>query len=843
MFCEYWMTRKQGKLSANRKIMNRFIVLVIVAFIIFGAILPPVKGQDRERYGNLHGVVLDAVTRQPIPAANILIVGSHLGAAADLDGRFAIVNLPAGSYHLRASALGYTTRELQEIVVLPGRDGFAEFLLHPAAIVGEEVTVTAERVQVASPNLPTSTRNLRYEEVRRAPGAIEDIQRMVQAMPGVMNSDDQDNEIIVRGGSPLENLTIIDGIEVNNTNHLTIGSEGMGNGGPINALNTEFLQEVTFASGGFAPRYGDRMSSVLELNLREGNRERFGGELDLSMSGVGGHMEGPIDNGRGSFLASVHKSYLDLLPPEDFGVDAWPSYWNSQAKVAYDLSDRHLLTINGLYLEDYISEYPNTDVPEDHEDYDEEGMVFNTERHYFGARLRSLWGNGFTDLVVARTYAYVHWDYFEERLANDQTRIFHTYTNRRTDIEDQFHLHYTGRAFGQDQWGAGISVKNVSYRLEQYVEGDSIIFNDDYFGPDDGLDPDTFFYSDIHEDLDESSLKYGAYLQYTWHPVDRLSMTGGLRYDGFEYSGENAFGPRISVNWEFSNHWTASAAWGIYYQSQDVSIYMNEAGREYNRQLPYSRADQYVLGLRYQPRTSTLFSLEGYYKDYSDLLVSEEDVIRETIGDETFESDRWLTSGEKEAWGIEFFAQQKLFANWYGILSYSYGNTETTDPAYGTYPSSYDFRHVITGVLGYKTSLVTNDSYRRFLHRPWGWWLWALPINGDQVTLSTRYRYMTGRPYTRETWYEDGESSPLPIYEGHWESEGHNNERYRDYNRLDFRIDSKHYFGSSALIVFLEVQNLLDRINISDYTYEDDGERDATDQFRQFYVLGIKYQF
>jgi hypothetical protein len=514
----------------------------------------------------------------------------------------------------------------------------------------------------------------------------------------------------------------------------------------------------------------------------------------------------------------------------------------------YDITPRHILILNGLYMEDVARNDPPSSPDEEDDTADLSGDIdaldLNTSRFLVGGRLRSLWGPGYTELIVGRSYAYNRWNYYSQHWTTETDYTLRKdVANQRTLIRDQFHLHWVGRGIGRDRFSAGFSFKPLTYQRNAFVRGDSILYNDDYLGHDPDSNPDIFYYDDQVEDIDETALQYDTWVQYTWRPTGSIDLTAGLRHDDFDYSEENALGGRASLSWRFLPRWSFNAAWGMYYQAHDPEIYMDEAGREWNRHLPHARADQYIAGLAFKARPSTFFSVEGYFKDYRDLLVSKEDVVREQTGDRRFQSDRWLPEKAKEAWGVEFFAQQKLFQRWYGSLSYSYGKAESTDPAYGTYPSAYDYRHVLTATAGYKTSLVANEGYRDFLNEPWGWWLWLLPINGDEVTFASRYRFMSGRPYTRQVWYEEGEASPEPIYEGHWEDYGHHNARYPAFSRWDVRIDSKHFTDVGAFIVFFEIQNLDDHPNVAEYLYQDDGEVDTVYQFRQLYVLGLRYQF
>ena len=136
---------------------------------------------------------------------------------------------------------------------------------------------------------PVSITSLSAEEIRRAPGSGGDISRVIMGLPSLAKVNDQSNSLIVRGGSPLENGFFLDCIEIQNINHFP--SQGA-TGGPIGMVNIDLIDEVNFTAGGFSASHGDKLSSVLQMTMREGNRENFEGQLDLSVMGFGGVAEG-----------------------------------------------------------------------------------------------------------------------------------------------------------------------------------------------------------------------------------------------------------------------------------------------------------------------------------------------------------------------------------------------------------------------------------------------------------------------------------------------------------------------------------------------------------------------
>ncbi len=819
--------------------MKRIACYVTFALVGLTGLLP-VQGMADTANGRIGGRVLDRATRKPIPAANVIVIGGQKGAAADQEGSFVVTGLEPGTYAVRASAVGYESVIVSELEVFPNRTHMVDFLLIPRVIEGEEVVVRAGYFPPPSPALPTSSRSFRYEEVRRAPGAAEDVQRMLQALPGVGGGTDQNNEIVVRGGSPFENLIVMDGIEIENINHF--GYQG-GTGGPISAVNPAFLREVTFASGGFSAKYGDRLSSVLALDLRDGDRERFRGEFEFGMAGAGGNVEGPIDGGRGSYLFSARKSWLEFAPTGSMGLTAIPDYWDSQLKMVYSLSPSHSLTFNGMFGEDEIhfDDEAESGFSRGAEKVDYQGM-----RYVIGTRLRSIWGNGFSDVIIARSFARFGEEVFEiERDENDNRLEDHIWHNDSYEITDQLHLQYTGRARMSDEWSVGVSLKPITFSHDLWHSGELIRYDDDTIPQSDGsydsnTDPDTLVYGGYAAGKDTTSLKYAAFAQYTWRPLHTLTLTAGLRYDGFDYSNKHTAGPRLSAQWNFHPLWSLNLAGGVYYQSHPLWVYTRDPNGA-NSNLAHSQAEQYVAGLKYHPRNSTQISIEGFYKNYSGMLLWEEDIFRQIDGDYIRQSHRFLTDRTKYGWGVELFAHQKLATNWHGTLSYSYGDSRTKDIAWGETPADFDFPNVFAMTFGYQTSF--RSVLARFQTKWYGWWTWLLPINGDRFEVSTRLRYMSGRPYTPMIWYEEGTLSPQPVYDAHWEVGDRNSDRYPAYTRWDIRIDNKHYLEKRVLIVFLEVQNLLDRANVSMYSYADDGEIDTIHQFRFFFVGGVRVEF
>ena len=249
--------------------------------VIFGMLCSQETPQRQQ--GVIEGTVLNAATKEPIISANVQIVGTTFGAATDIDGKFRIKNLSIGTYQVRTSALGFETHVHTDVVVATGKQTQLNIDLRETTLEFEEVTITGEYF-TKTPDAPVSVQTLDAEEIRRLPGGFEDVVRAVSILPGVAQAEAGRNDLIVRGGAPSENLFVIDNIEASNINHF--GNQGA-SGGPLSFVNLDFVNETSFKAGGFGVRYGDKLSSVLTIDLKNGRTDRLGGKATISASQFG----------------------------------------------------------------------------------------------------------------------------------------------------------------------------------------------------------------------------------------------------------------------------------------------------------------------------------------------------------------------------------------------------------------------------------------------------------------------------------------------------------------------------------------------------------------------------
>ena len=250
--------------------------------------------------GTIHGFVREKDTKEPIIMANVWIKGTNLGTTTNMKGYYVLSSLPPGNYEIYFRFIGYKTFILNQNI---GNDDDIEFdvYLEVEPIMMEETVVTAER-EKRELEIKPSQIVVQVPQLRSIPQIAEpDLFRALQMLPGVATLSDFSAGLYIRGGSPDQNLILLDHIDVYNPNHMF---------GFFSSFNTDAIKSVELLKGGFPAMYGGRLSSVLNVINKEGNRKEFQGVARLSLLSSNATLEGPWKHG--SWMISGRRTYLDL---------------------------------------------------------------------------------------------------------------------------------------------------------------------------------------------------------------------------------------------------------------------------------------------------------------------------------------------------------------------------------------------------------------------------------------------------------------------------------------------------------------------------------------------------
>lgn len=731
---------------------RRGVVLFLFIFLCLLTSPVAVRGQDAESAaGAISGIVTNALTREPLPGVNVTVAGTSLGAVSDSNGAFRIAAVPLGTYQVRGSALGFTPSVVTDVVVGGRKAAEILLLLAESPVELGETSVVAGYFS-ASSDASLSTRSQSNEEIRRLPGGFEDVVRAVSILPGVAQAEAGRNDLIVRGGAPSENLFVVDNMEVFNINHF--GTQGA-SGGPLSFINLDFVRQTTFSSGGFGARYGDRLSSVLSIDIREGRKDRIGGKAVIAATQFGVNLEGPVGE-NGSVLVSARRSYLDFIF-KAAKLAFVPEYWDFFVKANTTLGPNDRLSVLGIGALDDVKRF--NDTPEDR--YDNSEILYsNQDIAIAGLSWSHTFPSGFATLTAGRTYA--GYDYRQE-----DTLGAAVFSNRSIESESSLRLDAVYQAGKRTELSAGVQAKSVSIRSAILLPGFWTNFGQQL---------------SVDRRLDSSGMKGALYVQLS-QQFGRLRLTGGVRGDYFSLiRKDGVVAPRLSLGYSLSDQATLNLSAGEYYQSPSL-VWIAANGQ--NSALRFVRATQGVAGIDHLLGTDTKISIEAYWKHYSDYPASESQrfLVLANTGSgfggsqesyASFGIDPLVSEGMGNARGAEFLFQKKLSETpWYGIASVSFSEVRFT-PLDGVERSgSFDQRLILNLGGGY----LFNPRWEA----------------------SVKFRLATGRPYTP---YNPDGSQNAAMY---------NTERVGVNHSLDVRVDRRWRFDDWDLITYIDIQNLYNR--------------------------------
>lgn len=748
--------------------------------------------------GSITGIVVDKATQQPLEGTSIKLDGTSKGTIADSAGKFRIAGIPVKSYNLEVSKVGYKTVVLYNIVINSGNENNYTVELEQVATALSEVVLKVNKrtVRAATLETPLSVQRLTSEEIKSNPGGNFDISKVIQTLPGVGGGQQGGsfrNDIIIRGGAPNENVFYLDGIEVPVINHFqTQGSSG----GPQGILNVSFIEDVKLSSSAFDARYDNALSSVFQFKQKNGNPNQFQGNFRLSATEAALTLEGPLSkNRKTTFLASARRSYLQLLF-KAIDLPIRPNYWDFQTKITHQLNKKTTLTFIGIgAIDEFRFAAPKEATPEKLYTINSNVLV-NQWNYTIGASLKRNISNGFWNLALSRTDFNNDIEKYEDNqnptAANQSLDIVSGETETKLRFDVNKNRNGWKIAYGASAQAADYSNTTFSVIRKEVRDGGGNI-----------VQPAVT--ANFNSPL-KPFLRLGAFVQAGKRFADnRLGISAGIRTDmnTFTTDGMNGLqtlSPRISFSYVLTDKWTWNTSAGIYYKIPPYTIlgFADNNNVLVNKNAKYQRSNHYTTGVEYLPNDGLRFTLEGFYKQYSNVPVS----VRNGISLSNLGTDFTLlgneavtTNGKGKAYGVEFFVQKKLTNKFFGILSYTFYRSLYAGRDAKFIASSWDNQHLLSITWGYK-----------------------FPRNWE---LGLKFRYQGGAPYTP---FDETLSrlNYLSQGTGTLNYAQLNTNRLSGFNSSDVRIDKKWNFRKTTIDLFLDVTNWYVAKNpaIPEYTFK-----------------------
>ena len=719
---------------------------------------------------SLKGRVTDAQSNEPMPFVNVIVSGTSIGTATDIDGYFLVKGLKPGFVRVQASFIGYHSGISSEIEINNAKVAFVEIKMERRDAELEEVVVSASPFRKTEES-PVSLKTIGIAEIEKSPGANRDISKVIQSFAGVLSSPSFRNDIIIRGGGPSESRFYLDGVEVPNINHFaTQGASG----GPVGILNADLIREVNYYSGAFPSNRGNALSGIFEFGQVDGNTDKLKFKGSLGASEVSATVDGPL-NKKTTFIVSARRSYLKLLFSA-LELPFLPTFNDMQFKVKTRFDAKNELTFIGLGAIDLFDLNRGIKNPDDEQKYILSQIPKNEQWSYtVGAVYKHFRKNSYQTVVLSRSHLN---NTITKYLENDESQASNKildYTSQ--ELENKIRIEDNVRLNGfKANLGVNIDFARYSNATFQKRFYDNTILNVNY-------------------DTELNLMKYGLFGQISHEFLaERLTLSAGFRMDANNYSsGMNnllkQFSPRFSASYQLTDKWSLNMNTGRYFQLPAYTTLGYKQNNEFvnkNNQLKYISVDHFIGGLEFKPVTAMQFSLEGFLKNYHHYPFSVRDGISLANKGADFGvvGDEEVTSTSKgRAYGAEFQARISSAKGYSLNLSYTLVRSEFQDVKGNYLVSSWDSKQILsmTGTAALKRNWQVGGRFRFVGGLPY------TPWDLSRSSLIAAWN-LTGGPYL--------DNSKL------------NANRFGVFHQLDMRVDKSYYLKKTTLKFYLDIQNL-----------------------------------
>ena len=762
--------------------------ILFVLFFTFSTIV----AQTNDSKGFIVGQVTERTSGQPIEGAKISVVGKG-ETATDAAGNFRL-EIEKGVYDVQIGANGFASIIKNQIGVTGNRNVLLNVQLD--ITVSETVEVRSE-IFAENTEQNVSNATLNREEIRQTPGSGGDPLRVINSLPAVSAASAEFADLIVRGGTAEENLTFIDNIPVGDFTYFTDKYDG-NRGGRAAILAPDVFDTLEFSAGGFGARYGDKLSSALDIHLREANRRRVQGVVFADSGTAGASVDVPLGR-RGSWLFSARRSYidvaLDVAGIAEQGIIGYPRTFDFTNKIIYDITTRHKLSFTALNL---FEDFNQTEEQSFNIDRRTDRFITRrtSRRAILGATLSSTLGTK----TLAQTTV---WATGAHNDGSFRLPGFLQFLQRSRDLRDS--------QFGIKEE----ATSSLSPKL-QVAYGGGVYFDQaDYFT----FENSSRFFSPLEEEFNaaprQNRLKLDtktsafAYAQATWRITPRFSVTPGIRLDRYGLTGETLASPRFAARFAVNSKIAVTFGSGIY--RQPPSIFVLSLTPD-NRELKTQRATHVVGGIEWLAREDLRVRFEAYQKNYDNLIVQP---LRPT---QNFTSDgNYFNSGKGSSRGFEVSVQKALTGFFSGQASYAFISSRRRFAENAVeFPSDFERPHQLT--------LIGVSRFYGF-------------------SVAAKYRLASGLPYTRRTPVRVSPNSQFFIQRIASEQDV-NALRLPNFASLDVRAEKRFGFKRFSFAPYIDYFNITNHDSVVQPNYE---FFRRTPQFlsenQRFPIFGLRLEF
>ncbi len=749
--------------------MNNKTITTLVLLLILPLIFPLTSAFSQT--ASIRGFVYEKETGEPIIFTNVYFYKTSYGSATDVNGYFAITKVPPGNYMLMVTYLGYDTLKI-DIILTPGDLISKNLYMEKSSVMLETVNVSAER-QAARTETQTSIVKVTPMEIKQIPsiGGQPDIAQYLQILPGVIFTGDQGGQLYIRGGSQIQNKVLLDGMVIYNPFHSI---------GLFSVFDTDIIRNADVYTGGFNANYGGRISSVMDITTRDGNKKRFSGKVGASTFGAKAMVEGPIakqkpeGGGSSSFILSMKNSYLE-----------------QSSKIFYEYVDENGLPFNFLDIYGKIS--------------------INAAN---GSKI-NLFGFNFTD-KVNNYKEFFNYNWKSSGLGLNFIVIpgmspvlmegFFTYSKYKMTMDEEIGT----------QRSSAINGFNLGLNFTYFMGKDELKYGLELLGTKTELN----LYNSINMKIDPkdnpNTTEIALFVKYKLI-AGKFVIEPGFRLQWYASLSSMSPEPRLAVKYNLTDNTRLKLAAGLYSQDlvsakSDLDIvnlfYGFLSGIENlpdefdgkEMKTKYQKSQQLIFGIEHDFNRYISVNIEGYYNNFPQLINLNRNMVynEETAPPDTPDDEKLPFIFEKGyAKGVDVSVKYD-YMRFYFWGAYSFAFVERYDGHIWYYPH-YDRRHNINLLASY----TIGDR--------------------KQWEVGMRWNFGTGFPFTQTQGYFEKLRFNGGINSDYLTENGTlgiqyaelNSGRLPTYHRLDFNVKRTFVLGEhTKLEADLSVTNVYDRKNI-----------------------------
>ena len=752
---------------------HSFIKLIFTSLFIFTAAIATFA-QDN----SVKGFVYEEVTGEPMMFTNVYLKGTTYGGSTNENGYFNINRIPDGKYTLLITSVGYDTIS-ESITLSKGQSINRKYFLKQTSQELETVTITADKIE-ARTETKTSVITVTPKTINKIPsvGGQADFAQYLQVVPGVIFTGDQGGQLYIRGGSPIQNKVLLDGMVIYNPFHSI---------GLFSVFDTDIIRNADVYTGGFGAEYSGRISSIMDISTRDGNKKRISGKIGGNTFGAKVMLEGPLKKAKNpedatiSFILSAKNSYLEqtskaLYPyASENGLPF--NFQDIYGKVSLNAPNGSKVNLFGFSFNDQVNNYMSLS-----------DFGWNS----FGAGTNFLVIPGKAPVMIEGNIAYS------------------SYTSRmkETDNPDRY---------------SNINGFNMGFDFSQFMGKNTLKYGLEMLGyTTDYVTYSVYGHNKIGSKLNSTEIgvyaKYKAVLgKFLIEPSFRLQFYASLP----DISPE----PRIAIKYNATDRFRLKAAAGMYSQNfvaatsdrDVVNLFYGFLSGIDNLPETYNgapitsylqKANHFILGSEFDLTNNMTVNLEGYWKDFNQLTnINRNKIYADSQQNadipDLLKKDFTKETGDAYGFDVSLKYEDKHWYLWavyaLGFVTREYEKAVEDGAELTQYAPHFDRRHNINFIL----------TYTAGAKREW--------------EFSGRWNFGSGFPFTQVQGFYEYYSFQDGVNFDYTNTNGQlgvlygelNGGRLPTYHRFDIDVKRKFFFSENVnLEVDLSVTNIYNRNNV-----------------------------